>query len=1151
MLALLSKSEHASVGDRVRESAQTWIRDLHELFENAQDRFGDVSWIAEGTSERIWGHKAPKAFKERYFSTMHPAFSIAPNEASPDLSPRLPSESSSPSMDIYQQVGTVIASSTSLSILDFDGGAKTSEGANTYLLQGDTSELFQAQLEWLYTGEGFGNVVDWISSDRAPIAGAFHRDPNAGQSSAAGHRDKLGQDLTYMWRSKLFADVRIRLIADDIEACQERALSAFLPDDLSLHDTFTSHRFILASRSPYFRSVLLNSSSFRAATDELSLPTSAFTPAALHFCLGYMYAGHLDFSHRTFDLTTAFHIHRAASYLQLQTLVNEIEARIAHDFCHGLDWNICRCQKCPARAARVWKITTSGDIHADALKVRARDYMAKGWSESWTKDVACANGTAKAQLLRDVISKFGPANITSTFRSVRRSRQRIDALINSNGRAVAEWTSIVADMVQIVEDAATCFVCTHFSDVVSSDAFAKLLSGGDFDTELLEHILDTVVEYLGTTTGCSDAPLVYQVLHVDLKASSTHQSIVHRAREKLRQHISKRWLQIRDTGAFQNVADELQVELANGQGDLLRSAVRPTPISVVPYRSHPRSARVVVDDIHRNSEMVNYESQGEYNRFERISQLGSPSLSSVNARSSSGLRRLRLSSSTSTTSAQSMISCDTLDTTTTSKSHRNTPRLRRQDSLPQSRPRTGSLGQTSNSGTSATSILHRDSSRLRNPKADRSAQSPILTVQQETKRPRNVSSLSSRSQANNLTASYTPNGRESFARRRPGGVSAQYETARTSRVSTSIKKPYTLSAALGSSTQIPRRTNAANEELSMFNSTPLTESPPSNEQASCSPLLISARPSPERGALRFSAQTDSSENITPGVSRAPRSRPNPGDEYQPAPRWTAPRIELNIGIPCIVSLIDHKARFRAMIRFIGMMNDASGPWVGVEVDDLSKMGVKTLLSGSKDGVTYFELSCDGASRSARSPSAFDPHLPKREAYHAPGPMQAAGSRSDGVDHIIDASHRGFPQRLEDTSSLTRTTSSPRQDGPPTRLSTERAGGKASGVYGANYGSPQVTKCGLEEPETEDSPRFNSHTHLNTNTISHKISTATLGLRSRSKSPARRSNSSSPNPDHNRGSSSGNHYGSGSSEVKRKRALFVRPSEIVFVMGGEL
>lgn len=64
-------------------------------------------------------------------------------------------------------------------------------------------------------------------------------------------------------------------------------------------------------------------------------------------------------------------------------------------------------------------------------------------------------------------------------------------------------------------------------------------------------------------------------------------------------------------------------------------------------------------------------------------------------------------------------------------------------------------------------------------------------------------------------------------------------------------------------------------------------------------------------------------------------------------------VTLNIGIPCIV--LSGRRRFRANIKYLGLMPPSQGTWIGVEVDDLDRLGVETLPSGAVDGIRYFHF----------------------------------------------------------------------------------------------------------------------------------------------------------------------------------------------------
>lgn len=382
------------------------------------------------------------------------------------------------------------------------------------LAHGDTPELFRAQLEWLYTGEGFGDVVEWISDEdgEGPGDGAGSiRDSLGRRGNQADRRDKLGQDLTYMWRSKLYADVRIHLDSPSLDGASGSEESDDSTDSLSSTAIFTSHRFILASRCPYFASVLLNPSSFRPSSADIHLPTPPFTPAALHFCLGYIYAGHLDFSNRTFDLPTAFQIHRAAAYLQLDTLIREIEARIVHDFCHGLEWDKCHCRKCPLRAARVWKFASAEDIGAVELAKKARKFVVRAWGDSWGKDIGTMEKKDREALVRDVMGSIDSRTVLHSFRSIQGVRARMEQGIRSRGRDAGVWVDALEGMLESVEVHARAVLVEDFAKIAEGLPLWDVILGKGFSSDLLETVLKELVDAVGTARACVEGPRIYQV----------------------------------------------------------------------------------------------------------------------------------------------------------------------------------------------------------------------------------------------------------------------------------------------------------------------------------------------------------------------------------------------------------------------------------------------------------------------------------------------------------------------------------------------------------------------------------------------------------------------------------------------------------------
>ena len=93
--------------------------------------------------------------------------------------------------------------------------------------------LFSNQLEYLYTGKGFGETFEFLfdSSESRDHRQGELEDPEALRI------DKLRKDLVFMCRSRLYSDVRISLTGN------------FGGNHENTTAIFSSHRFILVSRS--------------------------------------------------------------------------------------------------------------------------------------------------------------------------------------------------------------------------------------------------------------------------------------------------------------------------------------------------------------------------------------------------------------------------------------------------------------------------------------------------------------------------------------------------------------------------------------------------------------------------------------------------------------------------------------------------------------------------------------------------------------------------------------------------------------------------------------------------------------------------------------------------------------------------------------
>lgn len=536
-----------------------------------------------GCEQRYWKTDDAEAFKDRYFITRpfarSPTSQRSHSPAPHFLPPLFPSRPTSPPSSYRHLSPALRSSSLSVNTVQSEGTIHAPREAVLRLTHGDTPELFRAQLEWLYTGEGFGDVVEWISAEDDSGLGGSIRDSLGRRGNIDERRDKLGQDLTYMWRSKLYADVRIHLDTPDTsDSASEDSDDSI--DSLSSTAIFTAHKFILVSRSPYFASLLLNTSNFLGTgpKNDIHLPTPPFTPAALHFCLGWIYAGHLDFSNRTFDLTTAFQIHRAATYLQLETLVGEIEARVVHDFCHGLDRRKCTCQRCPFRAARVWRFASAPDVGAVELGRRAREYLTVAWGESWGKEVATADKELRDGLVEDVVKRVRARNIAATIRSIALVRARMEKALRLKGREAGPWVDVLESMLERVSERVRTLLLEQFAHIAEGKEMWDLVSGKGFSADVLDGLGKELLAAVNTASGCIEGPRIYQALvsSILLKVDPNTLQTALPARGQGRQqieaikdgvvgHIRRRWMQVRDGGGFDDVENWALKEISDGK----------------------------------------------------------------------------------------------------------------------------------------------------------------------------------------------------------------------------------------------------------------------------------------------------------------------------------------------------------------------------------------------------------------------------------------------------------------------------------------------------------------------------------------------------------------------------------------------------------
>ena len=434
--------------------------------------------------------RAPPSFQTRYFSFRQPLATFPPGEYPDDsdsIQPRTRTPSPSPS---------TTTTATATAIIPLQPPPTTSL---LRLTSSINSTLFSNELEFLYTGKGFGEAFEFLF-DSSESSSRDHRhhhhhsrgaeDDGDGGSNPpdpeALRIDKLRKDLVFMWRSRLYSDVRIALTGNFSSSSQ--------PPDNPTTAIFSSHRFILVSRSPYFRDALLSWPSSKSQEEEevveppiVNLPSPPFTPASLHFTLGFMYTGTLIFSHRSYDLSTAFAILRASLYLSLPSLHDEIQARIVQEMLHGLfhafisfdeyerltggKWGTggCRCRQCARRVPRVLEFAIADDVKNRHLDRGARRALVGLFGEGWGhQEFASLPLKTRETILKGLGKRTTPLNIFPLLFAAEHALGKL-------GVVIEPWGDISKEMILNARRTIDDVLCKESEACFNSDEWMELM----------------------------------------------------------------------------------------------------------------------------------------------------------------------------------------------------------------------------------------------------------------------------------------------------------------------------------------------------------------------------------------------------------------------------------------------------------------------------------------------------------------------------------------------------------------------------------------------------------------------------------------------------------------------------------------------------
>ena len=462
--------------------------------------------------------RAPPSFQTRYFSfrqpiTTYPVTSDYPDEPeSIHIRTRTPSPSPSTATTATAAVVSQLPTTTSL----------------LRLTSSINPSLFSNELEYLYTGKGFGEAFEFLfdssesSSRDRRLRGIDDEDDDNDQADPEALRiDKLRKDLVFMWRSRLYSDVRIALTGNFSSSTTHGDTTTAI---------FSSHRFILVSRCPYFHDALRSWPSSKShhlsSSPEppiLNLPSPPFTPASLHFTLGFIYTGTLIFSHRSYDLSTAFAILRASLYLSLSSLHDEIQARIVQEMLHGLfhafipfeeyerltssKWGTggCRCRQCARRVPRVLEFAIADDVKNQHLERGSRRALVGLFGEGWVhQEFSSLPLKIRETILRGLSKRTTPLNIFPLLFAAEHGLGKL-------GVVIEPWGDISREMILSARKTIDEVLCKESEACFNSEEWMELMEADGVrfeDGEKVEWTMAAVLRGVKESYAAS----LYQVL---------------------------------------------------------------------------------------------------------------------------------------------------------------------------------------------------------------------------------------------------------------------------------------------------------------------------------------------------------------------------------------------------------------------------------------------------------------------------------------------------------------------------------------------------------------------------------------------------------------------------------------------------------------
>lgn len=298
---------------------------------------------------------------------------------------------------------------------------------------------------------------------------------------------------------------------------------------------------------------------------------------------------------------------RSAAYLALETLYDEIQARIVQEMMHGLfhaflefseyeaitggKWGTggCRCRQCARRAPRVLEFSLMEDVKNPHLERGARRALVGLFGEGWcTSEFAALPQKTRDTLLKGLGKRTTPMNVFALLAASQAAIKKLDTVIET-------WGETVRDMVMAARKTIDDVVCSQAVECFEQPEWLEIMEADGVrfeDGEKVEMLLDSLRRGLNE----KNAAMTYQVRclkslstalltcafrqavvdcvllrphpgdpEAALLSSTSHvRAQVEQARMDIIRYIRRRWLTIKQDDGFVGLEHWASAEIATG-----------------------------------------------------------------------------------------------------------------------------------------------------------------------------------------------------------------------------------------------------------------------------------------------------------------------------------------------------------------------------------------------------------------------------------------------------------------------------------------------------------------------------------------------------------------------------------------------------------